>query len=362
MYSNQMDLEHIMNTYVKSLAQYQSDAIPVNEIHNTTENLTYVARNEKGMSLMGQDPHWDREHVFEGYVRAPLDAKTKDYGFIWSEHIYNMNPLAGTGTENLDFLAGGIEQQLTEMNLLPDIGAAQGAPIAATSTNMLDPSSVQENLYAQEKMKESVKEYREAAKLRGKGGDDDDDIDVGEKLLHGAYGAGQTLVIDRNILQSRGVELVKDPQGRHEIFTHDGTPIQYYIDGSLQEAQKEEEDALGTEPLDNEGQGPYEWMDWFGYHLPISLKRQFPQSDSVKGTEDRIHEDLMSNNVLQVAFSRAQQDAADEYTMKDYRTKQMFLDYDRPFDPIPLHQWDANDTHQMNMEDSSKRFDLVRLR
>lgn len=376
LFRNTQDLEHTVDEYMGSLSGFQSDALPVEALQSTTENLVYVARNEKGMTVMGQDPHWDHERVFEGHVRAPLDKKASDYGFVWTEHIYNVNPLAGTGTENISFIAGGIEQQLSEMSLLPTLSAQQGNPIQATANNPVDPTNVQDVLYSQEKTAQAIAEYRAAQERNEKSRTDAHDsssqsinvpghgmVDPGLKLLENGGDAkkeGRILIKDRNRLQSHGFLMVNDPAGRHEVFTHDGEPIQYYLDGSIEQAQKVEGDAIGTEPVDDEYE-PSEWLQWHGIRVPQFFMPYFPQTDAVQGDFDVLHEDLMSNNIYQNHLTNAQALAAERYTMHSVKTKQMFLDYDRPFDPLALQLWDASDGHQIGVENSSKMFDLVRL-
>lgn len=365
LYTNEMDVEHTVQEYIGSLSGYQSDALPVDQLFKTTENLTYVARNEKGTEIMGIDPHWDHERVFQGHIRMPLDRKAKNYGFIWSEHIYNVNPLAGTGTENVDFLAGGVEQQLNEMNLLPTIAAQQGNPYEANVTNMLDSDQVSSQLHSAEQTKEILEEYRQLAPRGGKLPGGSIVLDPGEKLLQSAADinpeiATQKSIINRNILESQGIQFVNDPAGRHDIFTHNGQPIQYYLDGSIVQAHNVEQDALETEPVDSQV-GPYEWLNWHGYDLPQNRPKKHRVSTAVKGTLDEAHENLNSNNPCQIYLSGAMQHAADEYTMKSTATKQMFLDYDRPFDPLPLYLIDANDDMQDQRERNLKALDLSRM-
>lgn len=230
-------------SFEHSLASSQN--IPYPQLLLPIRNQVYEARSGRAFPS-GTDPLWDREMVFEGHIRAPFDERAQQLGQYTNQHCYEQNPLAGRGSTNESFLAAdplgpdGLEQDLenlsgqmtrpTTVDVLDPLGAASAAANMTLQNQALqvylDPGQA-ENIKLQQKRADAQREW------------------------------------DKNILQSRGYDMVEDTRGETELTTRNGHAIPYFISDEIYELEGES-DPISKTPVNYNFSTDY-WINWFGY-------------------------------------------------------------------------------------------------
>jgi hypothetical protein len=93
-----------MPEYLQNLADVQGDHIPVEALTLPIDGLFSI-----NQTAVYRCPGWNRLldiwRYESGGVPAPYEKDVSRYGAIASEKIWNVNPLAGTGSDNVDFMA-----------------------------------------------------------------------------------------------------------------------------------------------------------------------------------------------------------------------------------------------------------------
>jgi hypothetical protein len=336
----------------------QQEALPVS-INQPVDVLAWVGRNEKGYTP-GTDPNWDHPYAFTGHVRAPIDARARYLGLLPNEHAYEINPMAGRGTDNESFLAE-MADPIADMVLQPMLEQQTGNGPAPRTGDPLDPfgfgTAVQNakltqaafQTFAADRGYELPEEFGSGIMKNLLEKMNKNDAKIGDT----SDPNNARKVIDKNILESKGFGAVQDPRARSELYTEQDTAIPYFVHGSITET-KGDPDPVDTEPIFKDN-NQY-WLNWFRYDMQLKNHADVETNQS----EEKLHENLISNHPNNNLLSGANQQAAVEYTWNKQH-KQMFADYDEPEDTVVLLQYDGSDVRTLRQEQTEKDRDLSLL-
>jgi hypothetical protein len=104
LFTSATPLSLCMPEYLQSLAGVQGDHIPVEALTRPVAGL-FATNQTAAYRYPGWDRLLDVWWYETGGVSAPYDKDVHRYGAIGSEKVWNVSPLAGTGSDNADFMA-----------------------------------------------------------------------------------------------------------------------------------------------------------------------------------------------------------------------------------------------------------------
>lgn len=302
--------------FEKSLATTLENVPPVT-IHDVVAPLTYMNQNSR--VVRGDDPYWEQPWGFEGHIRAPFDKKTTELGIFPNAHVYELNPLAGRGTDNLSFLA-------------TDPTALIKGPDGTTGyeDNIDDPLSEQpETQYFQPMNPEA--QYR-PLEPGGPTYGTETQYDQDGRIINETR--RNLFEYDRNVLQSAGVEMMDDPHGNSFIEFQGGSAIPFFADGSIYEV-KPDPDKLDDIQDDFVADVQY-WNMWYGHRPQIRTARPEIPTDEL----------LFTGNPFQQALTGAFANAT-EYQLEH---KGIGMDEQRAQDSIPFQRQQQNQSSSVEFE------------
>ena len=255
--------------FEQSLATSQN--IPFPSLTLPIASHVYVARSGRSFPN-GDDPNWEHEWVFEGHIRAPYDVRAAQLGEIANQHCYEQNPLAGRGSTNESFLAA---DPLDYEAFDTDIAAAQGFMTKPTDTDLLDPYGAAAAAAHASLQNEALQRFLDPERARGDQPllNDDGSVQLDENGMPRTQSSHAKKVTERlranqsydtNYLRSMGYDAVQDPSLRHPTKTKQGTPIPYFVDGTIAEAEDEPDPFQQGDGVNFEMSTDY-WINWFGY-------------------------------------------------------------------------------------------------
>jgi hypothetical protein len=111
-------------------------------------------------------------------------------------------------------------------------------------------------------------------------------------------------------------------------------------------------DPLDNEPIEASDQHNQLGDTWFGIRWNLGPVQEVATEDHPRRSTRQAHEQYTGAVPTQWWRERS---AGEVYMKWSPRYRQTFLDYDRPFDPYPIHSWDANRISRCWMKKQRKR-------
>jgi hypothetical protein len=164
-------------------------------------------------------------------------------------------------------------------------------------------------------------------------------------------------VENENRLRSNGVDFFRGGSASQGMSTEDPYGLLVVDHGKLIPTQGDP-DPLDNEPIEASDQHNQLGNTWFGIRWNLEPVQEVATED----TPEEVHDKLMSNTRVQYLLSGGKKEAQEIFTLSgDPRYKHTFLDYDRPFDPYPIHFWDANPDLQILDEEAEEENRIAML-